>query len=127
MHIAVVIIIPLLVLLAVGIFIYFYTRKAPNVAPSPVTNMSLSSGPSGWFIQWIRPQGSDPMGYVYVISGITTPGIIDQGTTTSTTIDLNEQKYTVGQEYQVTLISKNNVGESEPMTRIFTPPWAPNE
>lgn len=123
MHTALVFLIALGFIILVGLGIYFFTHQPAQIPPSAVTNISLVVRSNQWFITWSRPTtGSDPMGYIYVIQGVTVPGIVTQGNTSDPSLALNKSSYTPSNDYLITIIPRNATGNGPEASFLFTSP-----
>lgn len=123
MHISLVFLISFGIIILVGVGIYFYTHRPPQVTPSKISSISFIDRSNQWSISWERPAaGSDPIGYIYVIQEITVPRIITQGNTADLMIALNKSDYTPANDYLVTIIPRNAAGDGPESSFLFTAP-----
>lgn len=120
--IIVLVVIGVLVILAAGY--YYYTHHLSEVKPTKISSIGLVADQK-WTLSWSAADGTAPIGYVYVIQGVTTPGIVVQGTTFDLSLTLDKTKYVVGRDYQLTLIPKNGAGIGDTVNFLFTPPSPP--
>lgn len=123
MHISLVFLISFGIVILLGVSIYFFTHQAPLVLPGKVTNITLNERSNQWILNWAKPvPGSDPIGYAYVIQGVTVPQNIAQGISTDLSLVLNKSSYTVGNDYLITIVPRNAAGAGPEASLLFTPP-----
>lgn len=123
MEFVIAIFIALVVIILAGVGIHFFTYLPPQIIPSKVTNISLVVRSNQWFITWAKPTtGSDTIGYIYLIQGISVPENIGEGTTLDLTLALDKSRYTPSDEYLITIIPKNPAGDGPDESFLFTAP-----
>lgn len=123
MHLAIVLLISFGIILLIALGIYFFTRETPRVIPGQVTDISLTERNNEWIISWARPTtGSSPIGYIYVIQGVSVANIITQGSTSDLFVTLNRSSYTPSEEYLITIIPRNAAGDGPTSSFVFTAP-----
>lgn len=123
MHISLVFLISFGIIVLVGVGIYFYIHRPPQIVPGKIENISFIERSDQWFISWEKPTtGSDPIGYIYVIQEVTVPRMITQGNTMDLMVTLDKSKYITANDYLLTIIPRNSAGDGPESSFLFTAP-----
>lgn len=122
MYLWVYILIAFLIIAVLAVSIYFLTKLQPGSLQPPSSVMIFDAVTVGTSrrLTWLPSSGSAPIGYVYTITSVTNSTPVEGGDTMDTFVVLDGPNFVAGQQYKLTVIAKNNIGQSEPSTFVFT-------